>query len=112
MPGGSSIRVSTTRETQPDERSGAERDPARSGVATSPPGRSTLPRLAHPGFHGRSPNTQRAYRADVARFRRGAGKPLPCVTLTDLQAFADSLFELAAASRYRILSARSEEHTS
>src|ERR1035441_5182131 len=56
-------------------------------------------------LHGRSPHTQRAYRADVARFRRGAGKPLPCVTLTDLQAFADSLFELAAASRYRILSA-------
>src|ERR1035441_9937153 len=54
MPGGSSIRVSTTRETQPDERSGAERDPARSGVATSPPGRSTLPRLAHPGFHSKS----------------------------------------------------------
>src|ERR1035438_9300105 len=56
-------------------------------------------------LHGRSPHTQRAYRADVARFRRGAGKPLPCVTLTDLQAFADSIFELAAASRYRILSA-------
>src|SRR5208282_1491237 len=38
------IRVSTTRETQPDERSGAERDPARSGASTSPPGRCTLPR--------------------------------------------------------------------
>jgi integrase/recombinase XerD len=56
-------------------------------------------------LHGRSVHTQRAYRADVARFRRGAGKPLPSVTLTDLQAFADSLDALAAASRYRILSA-------
>ena len=27
-------------------------------------------------LHGRSVHTQRAYRADVARFRRGAGKPL------------------------------------
>ena len=27
--------------------------------------------------HGRSVHTQRAYRADIARFRRGAGKPLP-----------------------------------
>ena len=34
----------------------------------------------------RSVHTQRAYRADVARFRRGAGKPLPSVTLSDLQA--------------------------
>src|ERR1039457_2871555 len=54
---------------------------------------------------GRSVHPQRAYRADVARSRRGAGKPLPSVTLTDLQAFADSLDALAAASRYRILSA-------
>ena len=56
-------------------------------------------------LHGRSVHTQRAYRTDVARFRRGAGKPLPSVTLTDLQAFADALGALAAASRYRILSA-------
>src|ERR1035438_6272496 len=65
-------------------------------------------------LHGRSVHTQRAYRADVARFRRRAGKPLPCVSLTDLQDFADSLGALAAASRDRILSAlrsllRSEE---
>ena len=58
-------------------------------------------------LHGRSVHTQRAYRADIVRFRRGAGKPLPSVTLTDLQSFADSLGELAAASRYRILSASS-----
>ena len=45
--------------------------------------------------------------ADVARFRRGAGKPLPSVTLTDLQAFADSLDALAAADRLVILLADS-----
>ena len=28
-------------------------------------------------LHGRSVHTQRAYRADITRFRRGAGKPLP-----------------------------------
>lgn len=56
-------------------------------------------------LHGRSPHTQRAYAADIARFRGGPGKPLPSVTLADLQAFADSLAGLAPASRYRILSA-------
>jgi integrase/recombinase XerD len=56
-------------------------------------------------LHGRSPHTQRAYRADIARFRRGAGKPLRSITLADLQSFADSLASLAPASRYRLLSA-------
>ena len=56
-------------------------------------------------LHGRSVHTRRAYYADIARFRRGAGKPLTSVTLPDLQAFADSLPSLAPASRYRILSA-------
>ena len=55
-------------------------------------------------LHGRSVHTQRAYAADIVRFRR-EGQPLPSVTLTDLQSFADSLGALAAASRYRILSA-------
>jgi Phage integrase, N-terminal SAM-like domain len=56
-------------------------------------------------LHGRSLHTQRAYRADIDRFRAGAGKPLPAVTLSDLQDFADSLDALAPASRYRTLSA-------
>jgi len=56
-------------------------------------------------LHGRSAHTQRAYRADIARFRAGAGKPLPAITLADLQNFADSLGDLAATSRYRALSA-------
>jgi integrase/recombinase XerD len=56
-------------------------------------------------LHGRPSHTQRAYAADVARFRTGAGKPLASVTLADLQAFADGLGGLAPASRYRTLSA-------
>jgi integrase/recombinase XerD len=56
-------------------------------------------------LHGRSPHTQRAYGADIARFRGRAGKPLGQVTVADLQEFADSLGDLAPASRYRALSA-------
>ena len=56
-------------------------------------------------IHGRSPHTQRAYAADVERFRKRAGKPLAAVTIADLQAFAHSLNGLAAASCYRALSA-------
>jgi integrase/recombinase XerD len=74
-------------------------------VALALPQASSDDQLVAIWLHGRSVHTQRAYRADVARFRRGAGKPLPSVTLSDLQAFADSLDALAAASRYRILSA-------
>jgi integrase/recombinase XerD len=56
-------------------------------------------------LHGRSAHTQRAYRADIERFYRSAGKSLADITLLDLQRFADSLTELAPASRYRTLSA-------
>src|SRR5689334_11369055 len=55
-------------------------------------------------LHGRSPHTQRAYRTDIERFRLRAGKPFAAVALADLQGFADSLEELAPASRYRCLS--------
>lgn len=55
-------------------------------------------------LHGRSPHTQRAYAADVSRFMSAAGQPLVSVTLAHLQNFADSLGNLAPASRYRILS--------
>jgi integrase/recombinase XerD len=56
-------------------------------------------------LHGRSPHTQRAYRADLARFRSGTGKPFRQIALSDLQRFADGLGALAPASRYRTLSA-------
>ena len=55
-------------------------------------------------LHERSRHTQRAYRADVGRFRAWAGKALRAMTLADLQAFAKTL-EGADASRYRTLSA-------
>ncbi len=55
-------------------------------------------------LHGRGPHTQRAYRADVGRFLAHVGRPLPQVTLGDVQAFADSLLGLSPASRGRTLS--------
>lgn len=55
-------------------------------------------------LHGRSVHTQRAYAADAERFRVFFGKPLPTVTLADLQSFSDSLGKLAPATRARILS--------
>src|SRR2546425_9761019 len=55
-------------------------------------------------LHGRGPNTQRAYRGDVARFLTFVAKPLQAVTLADLQDFADSLTEFAPASQRRVLS--------
>src|SRR4051812_45104407 len=47
-------------------------------------------------LHGRSRHTQRAYLADVDRFRGRAGKTFASVTLSDLQDFAASLEDLAA----------------
>jgi integrase/recombinase XerD len=63
------------------------------------------PRLIALWLHGRSPHTKRAYEADVRRFSSFVGRPLEQVTLGDLQGFADSLGDLAPASRARILSA-------
>jgi integrase/recombinase XerD len=66
------------------------------GLASSPAATlaanqaSTDDRLVELWLHGRSPHTQRAYAADVLRFRARAGKPLRQVTLSDLQEFADS----------------------
>jgi integrase/recombinase XerD len=73
--------------------------------APTPPQAQSDGQLVAIWLHGRSPHTQRAYRADVERFRSRAGKPWAQVTLADLQAFADSLDGLAPASRYRTLSA-------
>src|SRR3954462_5535443 len=56
-------------------------------------------------LHGRSHHTQRAYLADVDRFRSRAGKSFCSVTLSDLQDFAASLEDLAPATQYRALSA-------
>src|SRR3954470_14461551 len=56
-------------------------------------------------LHGRSPHTQAAYTRDVARFTQFCPRSLATITLGDIQAFADSLHELAPASRKRVLSA-------
>jgi integrase/recombinase XerD len=56
-------------------------------------------------LHGRPAHTQRAYRAEVARFRAHADKPLAAVTLGDLQSYADTLVDLAPASQSRALAA-------
>ncbi len=62
------------------------------------------PRLIEMWLHGRSSHTQRAYAADIARLLAFTSRPLQQTRLTDLQAFADSLGELAGASRARVLS--------
>ena len=57
-------------------------------------------------LHGRSTETQRAYRGDTNAFLAAVAKPLAAVTLGDLQGFADSLdAPLEPASRHRRLSA-------
>lgn len=54
-------------------------------------------------LHARSPHTVRAYRADVERLRAFVGnKPLRALTLSNLQAFADTLTG-AHSSRGRVL---------
>jgi integrase/recombinase XerD len=57
-------------------------------------------------LHGRSPQTQRAYRADAEHLLAYVSKSLSDVTLADLQEYADFLgLHLAPASRHRRLSA-------
>src|SRR3954453_16254378 len=79
-------------------------DTGRQLVAPEPEYASSDDHLLELWLHGRSSHTQRAYRADVDRFRPRAGKALARVTLADLQEFANSLCTLSAASRYRCLS--------
>ena len=57
-------------------------------------------------IHSRSPHTKEAYLRDVARLDAfTGGKPLMAITLGDLQAFQDSLSDLAPASSKRVMSA-------
>src|SRR3954463_8232085 len=79
-------------------------DAGRELVAKEPEHASSDDHLLELWLHGRSSHTQRAYRADVGRFRAGAGKPLARVTLAALQDFANSRSDLSAGSRYRCLS--------
>src|SRR5205823_5872806 len=59
-------------------------------------------------LHGKSPQTQRAYRRHAAEFRAFVGKELGAVTLDDLQAFDTDLTAragLCVSSRARALAA-------
>lgn len=56
-------------------------------------------------LHGRAAGTRRAYATDIGNFLAFVVKPLPQVTLGDVQAYADTLNELATASQARKLSA-------
>jgi len=56
-------------------------------------------------LHGKATNSQRAYRLDIDRFRDVVRRPLPAVTLEELQRFTGSLSELSSATQKRILSA-------
>ena len=76
-------------------------------AAPAPPQTHSDAQCIQTWLHGRPAHTQRAYAGDIARFCAATRKPLPSVTLADLQGFADSLDIdiLASASRYRVLSA-------
>jgi len=64
-------------------------------------------RIVRLWLHGKSPQTQRAYRRHSAEFRSFTGKDLASVTLDDLQAFDTSLQRpgLCVSSRARALAA-------
>ncbi len=54
-------------------------------------------------LHGRSANTALAYEGDARRFLAFTGEPLTATTLAQLQAYADSLDDVAPATRARRL---------
>ena len=62
-------------------------------------------RLVALWLHGRSPATQRAYRADLAAFRAVIPAPLRQLTLGDLQDYQDTLKSLAPTTQARRMSA-------
>lgn len=68
---------------------------------------TTDERLIDLWLHGRSPGTQRGYRAEANRFLADVRKPLMQVALGDLQAWADCLEAegLEPATRRRMLAA-------
>ena len=71
-----------------------ERPSIAEGLA-SPHQATTDQQLITLWLHGRSPHTQRAYRADVDRFLMFVATPLTTVTLGDIQAFAPVVARLA-----------------
>lgn len=62
------------------------------------------PQLIALWLHGKSANSRRAYHADVQRLLAVVQKPLAEITLSDLQALADTLSALSANTQKRIIS--------
>lgn len=75
-------------------------------VATMPSQANSDQHLIALWLHGKSPHTQRAYKADVQRLLDYVdNKPLASITLDDLQSFADSLNHLSTNSAKRKINA-------
>src|SRR3954453_10483869 len=79
--------------------------PPLSPVEAMPAPHDNDSRLTELWLHGRSPATQRAYQADLAAFRAVVPAPLRQVTLGDLQAYQDTLTNMAPTTQARRLSA-------
>jgi site-specific recombinase XerD len=58
-------------------------------------------------LHGKSPNTIRAYRRDIAAFRAFIGKPIRLAYLGDLQRYADALVGSPASCARRLVVVKS-----
>src|ERR1051326_8971147 len=58
-------------------------------------------------LHGRSAETQKAYRKAVRRFQAVVGKPLAHVTLRDFQAYVDQLQGAPDSKRLAVASMKS-----
>lgn len=70
----------------------------------APPQAASDDHLVELWVYRRSPQTNRAYRADAARFIDWAQKPLRAISLADLVNFSKTLDGLATASQLRTLS--------
>jgi integrase/recombinase XerD len=79
-----------------------------SPIAPTPiPPDATEEQLIELWLHGKSPNTIRAYRRDIAAFRAFIGKPIRLAYLGDLQRYADALTGSPASSARRLLVVKS-----
>lgn len=84
----------------------AEIIPAQQGALAMPRQAESDATVIQMWIHSRSPHTKEAYLRDVARLNAfTAGRPLATITLGDLQAFQESLSDLAPASSKRVVSA-------
>src|ERR1700694_5471029 len=81
---------------------------ASSAISPLPiPPEATEEQLIALWLHGKSPNTIRAYRRDIAAFRTTIGKPIRLAYLGALQRYADSLEGSPASCARRLLVVKS-----